>query len=156
VDPFGSEAGDPNLYRYVSNAPTISVDPLGLQGLKIQDQMLHLDSARADRWFYKGSKAYGVFFWGVNFKLDEPAQCPGVIAQRLIVKVTLNSTKPPRPDVTIVYPTTWEFWNVAAGSTEATPKYRFPGRVDKDDPWVGDLGYFERHLGVPIAQLRAV
>jgi RHS repeat-associated protein len=31
-DPVSFAAGDPNLYRYVSNAPTLTTDPLGLAG----------------------------------------------------------------------------------------------------------------------------
>src|SRR6516165_10121166 len=34
VDPMGFDAGDSNLYRYVNNAPTVAIDPLGLE---IQD-----------------------------------------------------------------------------------------------------------------------
>src|SRR5205814_1063018 len=32
TDPSGFGAGDPNLYRYVENSPTLDVDPLGLKG----------------------------------------------------------------------------------------------------------------------------
>jgi hypothetical protein len=31
-DPIGFDAGDPNLYRYVGNAPTNETDPSGLVG----------------------------------------------------------------------------------------------------------------------------
>lgn len=31
VDPLGFDAGDSNLYRYVSNKPTIAIDPRGLE-----------------------------------------------------------------------------------------------------------------------------
>jgi hypothetical protein len=33
VDPLGFDAGDSNLYRYVNNAPTGELDPMGLQNI---------------------------------------------------------------------------------------------------------------------------
>ena len=37
LDPFGFEAGDPNLYRYVGNGPTNATDPSGLKIALIAD-----------------------------------------------------------------------------------------------------------------------
>ncbi len=74
--PFGFQAGDENLYRYVSNNPTNAVDPNGLEAVELAPGP-QVAAASYELSFSEGAQPatgpYGAFVWPVLWHLTPKA-----------------------------------------------------------------------------------
>ncbi len=129
----GFQAGDHNLYRYVGNSPTFFLDPLGAASIGAPPppppQPLALKVV-IPAGFNPIPKALnpnvgiaGTFAVPADFVVTPSAPQAGIIVQKL--HVAINWPFPQGRSIT-TQQDIWEFWNIAAGQSNATPKSTCP------------------------------
>jgi hypothetical protein len=98
-DPFGFDAGDPNLYRYVDNDPTNATDPTGFEEVLLWNPYRReWKAAASDSWIYKE----------VNNTRQSPALTEGVVWEHGPIgytgpKKTVSWDKDKQPEPRSIY-----------------------------------------------------
>jgi len=77
-DPIGYDAEDANLYRYVQNAPTNALDPIGLVGRMI-DSGSYEDFAEASSFLAGATGVEVNYSWRLTFEEDASVQVMSVL-----------------------------------------------------------------------------
>jgi RHS repeat-associated protein len=111
-DPLGFDAGDSNLFRYVTNRFVTDRDPSGLVDPPVSMSLSAVNVLGAGDGANPFMAFNGRFWWGIRWELSAPAHAErgGWIGQHL--KVTFSDPKHPANNDGRSWEY-WEYWRVA-------------------------------------------
>jgi RHS repeat-associated protein len=143
-DPFGFEAGDSNLYRYVRNDVADSTDASGFAACQVVVPQLILDQSIINKPLVS---THGSFIWPVSFRLNNKTATGGWIIQKLtiaykIVKGEADVTAKVLGKTSESY---WEAWEVKKDQT--VPTQRLGNSEDARNYWAGNVRGLYARLG---------